>query len=247
MALSDTKGTQMFVSFFTAFILLILAVGINAQSGTSAVNGTVVDAQGNPVAGAAVVLISTGQSTQRTAATDESGSYSFTSITPGDYSLEVSSAGFKKSSITDVKALVDKTTTIPVRLEVGDVAAVVEVAAGGIENIANTQDASLGNNFVSEQIKQLPLEGRNVVGLLSLQPGVTADGAVAGGRQDQANITLDGVDVNDQETGLNIDQTQAFASVLRVTPDSVEEFRVTTLNPDATKGRSSGAQVSLIT
>ncbi|HEX2640165.1 MAG TPA: TonB-dependent receptor, partial [Pyrinomonadaceae bacterium] len=59
--------------------------------------------------------------------------------------------------------------------------------------------------------------------------------------------TLDGVDVNDQQTGLNIDQTEAFTSVLRVTPDSIGEFRVTTTNPDATKGRSAGAQVSLIT
>src|SRR6185312_4178916 len=103
------------------------------------------------------------------------------------------------------------------------------------------QDGSLGNNFVSQQITQLPLNARNVANLLSLQPAVTPGGAVAGGRSDQANITLDGVDVNEQQTG------DAFSPVLRVSPDTVEEFRVTTTNPNASQGRSSGAQVELIT
>ncbi len=228
-----------------AFILI--ATSISAQSGTSSVNGTVLDAQNQVVAGATIKLTSTGQGTTRTTTTDGNGAFGFTSVAPGIYSIEVEASGFKRSVVREVQALVDKTTSIPVSLEIGDVTANVEVSAGGIENIVNTQDASLGNNFVSKQISQLPLEGRNVVGLLSLQPGVTPDGAVTGGRQDQANITLDGVDVNDQQTGLNIAQTSAFASVLRVTPDSIEEFRVTTLNPDATKGRSAGAQISLVT
>jgi len=66
-------------------------------------------------------------------------------------------------------------------------------------------------------------------------------GAVNGGRSDQSNITLDGVDVNDINNGY------AFTSVLRVTQDSVSEFRVTTSNPNADEGRSSGAQVALVT
>src|SRR5215203_3673820 len=235
-------------SVFALFVLITTSVF--AQSGTSAVNGTVVDGQGQVVAGATVKLTSIGQGTSRTTTTDGSGAFSFSSVIPGTYSIEVEASGFKRTSVRDVQALVDKTTSIPVNLEIGDVTANVEVSAGGIENIVNTQDASLGNNFVSKQISQLPLEGRNVVDLLSLQPGVTIDGAVAGGRQDQANITLDGVDVNDQQTGLAIplnagDPAEAFTAVLRVTPDSVEEFRVTTLSPDATKGRSAGAQISL--
>ncbi|HET9714282.1 MAG TPA: hypothetical protein VFP64_20510, partial [Pyrinomonadaceae bacterium] len=87
----------------------------------------------------------------------------------------------------------------------------------------------------------------NVVGLLSLQPGVTRSGYVNGGRSDQANITLDGVDVNEQQDGLDVVTDEAFASVLRVTRDSLQEFRVTTTNPNAEQGRSSGAQVSLVT
>jgi hypothetical protein len=245
-----SEWTRCFGAILVAFVLI--TINASAQSGTSAVNGTVVDAQGQVVAGATVKLISAGQGTTRTATTDGSGAYNFNAVTPGSYSIEVEASGFKRSLVRDVQALVDKTTSIPVNLEIGDLSANVEVSAGGIENIVNTQDASLGNNFVSKQISQLPLEGRNVVDLLSLQPGVTPDGAVAGGRKDQANITLDGVDVNDQQTGLAVknaatDPDVAFTSVLRVTPDSIEEFRVTTLSPDATKGRSAGAQVSLVT
>src|SRR5205823_10795928 len=98
-----------------------------------------------------------------------------------------------------------------------------------------------------------PFEARNVVGLLALQPGVTflrepdpgalndyRSGAVNGGKSDQANVTLDGVDVNDQQN------RSAFTSVLRVTLDSVQEFRTITTNAGAEYGHSSGAQVSLI-
>jgi Carboxypeptidase regulatory-like domain len=246
MSISRTSEWMKSVLALLAAFVLISSSTL-AQSGTSSVNGTVVDAQGQVVAGATIKLTSTGQGSTRTTTSDGDGAFAFSAVSPGAYSLEIEASGFKRSIVRDLQALVDKTTSIPVSLEIGDVTANVEVSAGGIENIVNTQDASLGNNFVSRQISQLPLEGRNVVGLLSLQPGVTPDGAVAGGRQDQANITLDGVDVNDQQTGLNIDQDAAFTSVLRVTPDSIEEFRVTTLNADATKGRSAGAQVSLIT
>ena len=126
----------------------------------------------------------------------------------------------------------------------------------------NTTDATLGNAFDSHQVESLPLDQRNVPDLLSLQPGVTflgrsddvsgtqgmgntgtdsRAGSVNGGRSDQSNITLDGVDVNDINNGY------AFTSVLRTTQDSVAEFRVTTSNPNAEEGRSSGAQVALVT
>ncbi len=236
----SSMSTRVLSGLLTTFAFLALAMGVYAQ-GSSSVSGSVVDGQGNAVPGATVTLMNTAQNTQRTTTTSSDGAYTFSSVAPGTYALQVEAAGFKKTSVREVQALVDKPTTIPVRLEVGDVSAVVEVNAGSIESIANTQDASLGNNFVSAQISQLPLEGRNVADLLSLQPAVTPGGYVAGGRSDQANITLDGVDVNNQQEGT------AFSPVVRVTPDSVEEFRVTTSNPDATRGRSSGAQISLVT
>lgn len=225
---------------------LLLCLGAIAQTGTSSVRGTVTDQQGNAIAGATVTLTSTDTGVTRTQTTNESGTYVFDLIPPGQYRIEATASGFKKKLVTEVRALVAKPSEVPVTLEVGDVAETVTVTATG-EALINTQDATIGNNFVSEQITQLPLESRNVVQLLSLQPGVTASGYVTGARADQTNVTLDGVDVNEQQLGLDPFSGEAFSSVLRVTPDSIQEFRVTTTNPNAAQGRSSGGQVSLIT
>jgi hypothetical protein len=127
------------------------------------------------------------------------------------------------------------------------------VQVSALTETINTIDASLGNAFNENQVRQLPLEGRNVPELLTLQPGVaytgnradtssydSRSGAVNGARSDQGNITLDGIRVN-QEGG------DAFKSVLPVTLDSVQEFRVTTTNYNADEGGTSGAQVGLVT
>ena len=87
------------------------------------------------------------------------------------------------------------------RLEIGEISQVVEVSVGSGETLINTQDASLGNVLENNQISQLPLEGRNLVDLLSLQPGSTREGYVTGSRADQSNVTFDGVDINNQQTG----------------------------------------------
>ena len=154
--------------------------------------------------------------------------------------------GFKTASASGLVALVDTPTVRDVQLEIGAVSETVDVTSTA-EAAINTSDASLGNSFERKRIVELPLNANNVVGLLSLQPGVSRSGFVNGGRADQSNITLDGVDVNEQQDGLDVVTDEAFASVLRVTRDSLQEFRVTTTNPNAEQGRSSGAQVSLVT
>ncbi len=212
-----------------------------AQTGSSTINGIVQDAQGNGISGAKVTLKNPSKNFSRDTISDSSGNFLFTVIPPDTYVVEVEATGFKKNVLSDVKALVDNRVTVNVSLEVGQVTEVVNVSASAAENIINTQDASLGNNFVAQQIIQLPLNARNVGNLLSLQPGVTQSGYVAGGRSDQANLTIDGVDANDQQDGT------AFSPVIRVSPDTIEEFRVTTVNANSTQGRSSGAQVGFIT
>ena len=240
MTFGNCKGKGL-LAVFAVVLSIVLAGSATAQTGSATIQGTVTDQQGAVVAGATVKLVNESRGFSRTVVTSSSGAYSFSSVPPDTYQLSIEASGFKKLVQSSVTALVDKTTSIDAMLEPGAVSEVVNVAADGLESIVNTQDASLGNNFVSRQILQLPLQGRNVANLLSLQAAVTPDGSVAGGRADQANITLDGIDVNNQQNA------SAFESVLRVNPDSVDEFRVTTLNPDASKGRSSGAQISLIT
>jgi hypothetical protein len=231
----------------TLLTLLMLYGSVPAQTGTSSVRGTVLDPEKKAMVAATVTLTSTETNVVRTVVTNESGNFVFDLIPPGTYKLEAEASGFKKVVINEVRALVDKPTNLELNLEIGQITESVTVSAATAEVLLNTQDATIGNNFVSKQIVQLPLESRNVVALLSLQPGVTADGYVTGSRSDQANVTLDGVDVNEQQTGLDNASGEAFASVLRVTPDSIEEFRVTTTNANASQGRSSGAQVSLVT
>jgi hypothetical protein len=233
--------------------ILSLCAGALAQSGTSSVHGTVLDPQGRAVTGAMVSLTNAERNFLRTQKSNTSGSYLFTAVPPGVYRVQVEATGFKKLSIEEVRALVDTPSIVDLQLEIGEFSQSITVTAAGAEALANMQDATIGHNFEGKQITQLPLESRNVVELLSLQPGVTPAGYVNGSRADQANVTLDGLDVNEQQTGLDIieglafDRNVAFASVLRSTPDSLQEFRVTVSNPNATQGRSSGGQVSLIT
>lgn len=237
----DLVNKGIFTLASTALLTACFSLAVFGQSGTSTITGSVSDAQGNAVAGATVRLISDERGFNRNAQTSDGGVFSFPGIPLGTYRVEVEASGFKKLVQSNVTAFVDKVTNANLVVEAGNISEVVNVTGEDIQSIINTQDASLGNNFVAKQIIELPLEGREVAELLSLQPGVTRGGAVTGSRSDQANITLDGVDVNDQQNNT------AFQPVLRVTPDSVDEFRVTTTNADAAKGRSSGAQISLST
>jgi hypothetical protein len=211
-----------------------------AQTGTSTVRGSVSDSQGQAVAGATVTLKNDARNFSRVTTTDSNGAYIFTAIPPNVYALEVEAKGFKKSVSTDVKALVDTPSTFDVRLEVGAITEVVTVSSAG-DLTVNTQDASLGTAITNQQITQLPIPDRSPATLLTLQAGVTKEGYVAGARSDQSNITLDGVDINDAQSN------SLTAPVLRLNAEAIEEFRVTTSNANANQGRSSGAQISLIT
>jgi hypothetical protein len=228
------------ISMFASF-----AVG---QAGTTGISGVVTDQNGAAVPGATVTLLNPDTNQSRTITTDSDGKYNFPGILPATYRIEVTAANFKKLVNNNVRPLVDTPIVVNLALQPGDVSAIVDVTADSIESIVNTQDASLGNNFESRQIAELPADLRRVADLLNLQPGVTREGYVAGSRSDQANVLLDGVDINDQQNGGRTAQFQTTQdTVLRATAESVEEFRITTTNANANQGRSSGAQISLIT
>lgn len=234
-------------------LILLSSIVVHAQDTTN-LSGTVADPQGKVIQGATVTVTNTGNGTSRSVSTGDNGAFVFNQLKPGPYSVRVEAKGFKSYVQDKVELVVKTPASVNVQLEVGSVSEQVTVS-GGTETLINKNDATIGNAFTTSQITQLPLEGRNVAGLLSLQPGVTfigrvnpdggttdtRNGSVNGGKSDQANVTLDGVDVNDQQLGL------AFNSSLRVTLDSVQEFRVVTTNANAEQGRSSGAQISLIT
>ena len=215
------------------------------------------------IAGAVVTLSNAGTGFNRSLTTDQRGEYQFVQVAPGTYKIDVEMVGFAKLTRTDVQLLVNTPTTLDLHMELGKTTETVNVAAEA--STINTVDASVGNAFSEMQVRELPLETRNVVQLLSLQPGVTTNGEVLGARRDQNNITLDGVDVNDnQNAGLVAQNTttgntyqgvngnaanvnSGFNSVLPVPLDSVQEFRVTVGGEGVDQGRSSGGQVVLIT
>jgi hypothetical protein len=222
-----------------------------AQTATTSLRGTVKDPSGALVPGAKVTLVdaTNGQTFADTA--NSGGLYSFPQIHPATYTITVSASGFGNQS-KKAELLVDQPATIDFTLTVQASTVTVDVSATA--QTLNTTDATLGDSVGNATIQALPMDGRNPIGMLTLQPGVlylgdpaendTSDsrsGSVSGGRSDQGNITLDGMDDNDQINGY------AFTGVLRSTADSTEEFRVTTSNGNASSGRSSGAQVSLIT
>jgi len=229
-----------------AVVVLALATGLVYGQAFTSLSGTVGDATGAMVPSAAVAISNVQTGAQREATTDNAGRYSFAQVLPGTYKVTAKAQGFSEFVLNTVELLVNSPATINITLQVGAVTQSVQVEAAAVR--LNTTDASLGNAIGTTAIVELPFFARNVTGLLQYQPGVTSfgagddrDGAVNGGKSDQANVTLDGVDVNDQNG------RAAFTSVLRVTLDSVREFRTTTSNGGADSGRGSGADVALVT
>ena len=239
-------------------ICIVVAVLVAPQSvvGQSAgLSGVVSDATGAVIPGATIDVLNEDNGLQRSSTSDGGGRFAFAQLPPGPYTIVAEMTGFELVTISGVQIRVN--TSVSQDIVLGEVAAVaetVEVTASGVQ--VNTTDASVGNAFGTRPIVQLPLNARNPAGLLSLQAGVTflsadpldarkagdiRNGTVNGAQSDQSNVTLDGVDVNDQNGRM------PFTSVLRNTLDSIQEFRVVTTTANADQGRSSGAQVSLVT
>jgi hypothetical protein len=246
-----TSIRQGFYALFS-FLILFGASLTYGQAGITSIRGTVTDKSGAAVVGATVTLTNAAQGLVRSENTNGSGAYEFNAIPPGSYSITIEAPGFRKYEHAGLDLLVNAPATENATLQVGATTETVEVSAQ--ENTLNTTDATLGIAFNENQVKELPMEGRNVPDLLTLQAGVvyvgnnsnidtnvdTRSGAVNGARSDQSNVSLDGVSVNNRAGN-------AFTSVLPVTLDSVEEFRVTTSNANADQGGTGGAQVALVT
>jgi hypothetical protein len=240
--------------FFSVWALagiLLCASFATAQTATTSLRGVIKDPSGAVVPGAKVALVNSAGGSTYATITDSMGGYVFPQIPPARYTITVSSTGFG-SQAKMAELLVNQPATINFTLSVQASTVTVDVSAAA--QTLNTTDATLGDSVDNTTIQALPMEGRDPLALLTLQPGVlylgnpeennamdSRSGSVSGGRSDQGNITLDGMDDNDQLNGT------AFTGVLRSTLDSTEEFRVTTSNGDADSGRSSGAQISLVT
>jgi hypothetical protein len=242
-----------------AFVLLLVFVANSpAQIATTSLRGVIKDPSGAVIPGAKITISNAANGQRFIATSDASGSYLFTTIPPASYTITVQANGFGNQSKI-AQLLVNQPATVNFSMTLKAVSQVVNVSAAA--QTLNTTDASLGSSMGNTLIQALPSETRNVPDLLSLQPGVlylpstpgdagaselnpmgdSRSGAVNGVRSDQGDVTIDGVDDNDQIYGY------AFTGVLRETQDSVEEFRVATQNTNADQGRTGGAQVNMVT
>jgi hypothetical protein len=233
-----------------AMVFLFLPFTSLAQQATTSLTGVVTDPSGGVLPGAAVTITRPATGQTLTATTNARGQYLFSQLTPGTWNVTISAKGFADQTKVGT-LLVSQPATIPFSMSVQAVAQTVNVSAE--TETLNTTDASLGNAISNRTIQNLPMEDRNVPDLLSLQPGVlylghaidavtdSRTGSVNGVRSDQDNITIDGLDDNDQRQGY------AFTGILRETLDSIDEFRVTTGMANSDQGRAAGAQANLVT
>lgn len=229
---------------FLIFILVVASLPSNifGQTATTArVSGVVTDAQGAVVAGATVKLMNKATKAEKTDVTDNEGRYGFGAVDPGTYDLSVAAQGFRTTVVSDLKADITKVSNLDVELQPGGSQEQVTITATG-EVQLQKDDSSVGNVIDADRIKKLPQINRQVTSLLLGQPAVAPGGEVAGSRADQNTFTLDGLDVTDQ-----VGFRGSIGTVVPVPSESVEEFRVTVANPNATFGRSAGGQVALIT
>jgi hypothetical protein len=214
------------------------------------VSGRVVDSHGGSVVGAEVLLRSVATNLSKRQVSNDAGQYVFAPVFPGEYSLTVNMRGFRQALISGLQIEVAKSYSCDVRLEVGNVSETVLVAANGLE--LQKTDATVGGVVSSRALLYLPSLGRDAVEFLTLQPGTSPEagdadsgnrgGAVTGARTDQSTFTLDGIDITENSTGGGA----GFRTMLPVSVDSVEEFRVGVTNPNASFTRGAGGQVALV-
>jgi hypothetical protein len=241
---------QPFAFALALFVTLsFMSVSISAQGTTSRVTGTVADSAGAAVPGAMVTLTNEATNVSLTTETNDSGVYVFDLIQPGNYSVSIEKAGFKKFITTRNNVQVNIPATINVGLEIGDVSAVVSVESTA-ELVTTATSGNVGSTLSQREIESLPIvgaRGRNPFDLLNFQPGVavganTGGGIHVHGSRDRAfNFTLDGIDINESTAG------GSNFTPLRPNPESIQELQIVTSNFTAELGRSSGAQVSLTT
>lgn len=228
-----------------AACMFVLTSPLSAQDATGIVLGTVTDPQGSVIPGAQVTVTNTGTQQKTTALTGPDGSYRVTNLPIGSYIVSAEHTGFTTVRTQPQKLQINQSLRFDIKLQVGSAQTTVEVAADAAQ--VETVNSTLGNSVTSRPLVDLPLNGRNVLQLALLQPGVTetnpdstaaGDFSVAGGRTDSVTYLLDGgINNNLLDNGV----------VYSPNPDTIAEFRILQNNYTAEYGRNGGGVVSVVT
>ncbi|MDP9337881.1 MAG: TonB-dependent receptor [Acidobacteriota bacterium] len=221
------------------------ATGTRAQT-TSTILGTVTDRQGLAVSGAELRLSSSTLGTNRTVTSDDEGTYQFSAVTAGVYSLTVSHAGFTKRLFDPLEVTLNRTLTFNITLELGKVEETINVSAEIplLEPSSSTEGATI----LPQEIEDMPINGRNYLDLLQLVPGVTinrqadanSDTAtpVLGERANNTGFLIDGLPNQNELSG---------GAAAQFNQDTIAEFQVVTTGYKAEFGHASGGVVNVIT
>jgi len=216
-----------------------------AQDATGRVIGTVYDQQGAVIPEARIRVTNVATQFARTTMTDRDGSFQVLALPIGDYKVAAEHQGFRTTVSDAHKLLINQSLRIDLKMEVGAESQTLNVAANAAA--VETVDATLGQSVTSRQLINMPLNGRDVLDLALLQPGVTESNddnsapgnfSIAGGRTDSVTYLLDGGINNDL-----LDNSQ----LLNPNPDAIAEFRLLTSNYTAEFGRNGGGVISVVT
>ena len=233
-------------------LVLILAPAMVAQQTNGIIQGSVSDAAGAVVAGATVTVVNDATAYTRTTTSATDGSYAFTELLPGQYHIKVTKEGFKTETQRDVELHVASTVVLNVKLSVGSVSESLTVEANPIA--VDTTTAVLGDITEGAQVRELPLNGLNFIGLALLVPGAsTQDGFSAstkgvlggsdivfsGGQRTGNVFTVDGAPNNDMGSQRTI---LAYPSI-----DAISEMKLVTNSYGPEYGQSGGGQVNIVT
>ena len=228
----------------TLLNLMIFSGAVSAQTFKATIAGQVTDSTGASVPNAVVTITENATNQSQTVTTGEDGNYTFTQLTPGNYTLKIEAPNFKTLNQTGVVLETNQSLRLNPTLEAGNITEQVTVTA---ETPAiNTETSGKGEVIVEKQVQDLPLNGRNFTDLALLTPGVyrrPADDdqgeglATSGTRTDASNFILDGIN-NRSDRNANIG--------VNTSVDSIQEFRVETSTYSAEFGRTAGAQVNVV-
>ncbi len=226
----------------------IAAIG---QTFFGSVVGTLTDASGASVPGAPVVLTNTGTSERRAAESDSSGNYQFVNLVPGRYKIDIEKAGFKHVTRDEIVVEVQTTVRIDVPMQIGDIGQTVEVTAQ--TPLLQTESASLGQVVESRKVQEMPLNGRNVLNLVALVPGVVPQGNAMANPTGQNIFAFGNYQIGGGIAGQNaayidgapLNVAQGSLIALIPTQDAMQEFRVQTNSLGPEFGRFTGGVINL--
>lgn len=239
-------------------MLTKLALGIfafaylgHAQQVTGSVSGTVTDKSAAAIAGVELKLTNRETGLTRTTQSDAEGNYRFLLLPTGSYALEATNAGFKAFRREGIVVEADRSLSVPVGLELGSVSEVIEVKGGA--ELLEPNTSALGTVMESRKVTELPLNGRNPMGLANLVPTVKGIGYFGG--QVLSSWRLAGVSIGGGpplSNGFSVDGIAAekmFTSGTQTFPtvDSTQEFKIITNAMSAEFGRTAGGVVSVVT